>query len=74
MGVWGLHFLHLNHFKSKMNLFVILLDEIMKKVKEAGFSITKVKEQSLTREMAAHFYKDHEGKPFFDDLVNFMTQ
>ncbi|XP_039571142.1 thioredoxin domain-containing protein 3 [Passer montanus] len=49
-------------------------DEIMKKVKEAGFSISKVKEQSLTREMAAQFYKDHEGKPFFDDLVNFMTQ
>ncbi|NWR99050.1 TXND3 protein, partial [Motacilla alba] len=49
-------------------------DEIMKKVKEAGFSISKVKEQALTREMAAHFYKDHEGKPFFDDLVNFMTQ
>ncbi|XP_041322570.1 thioredoxin domain-containing protein 3 [Pyrgilauda ruficollis] len=49
-------------------------DEIMKKVKEAGFSISKVKEQSLTREMAAHFYKDHEGKPFFDELVNFMTQ
>uniref|UniRef100_A0A8C3MYL0 Uncharacterized protein n=1 Tax=Geospiza parvula TaxID=87175 RepID=A0A8C3MYL0_GEOPR len=49
-------------------------DEILKKVKEAGFSITKVKEQALTREMALHFYKDHEGKPFFDDLVNFMTQ
>ncbi|XP_014747152.1 PREDICTED: thioredoxin domain-containing protein 3 [Sturnus vulgaris] len=49
-------------------------DEIMKKVKEAGFSITKVKEQALTREMAAQFYKDHEGKPFFEQLVNCMTQ
>ncbi|XP_077647029.1 thioredoxin domain-containing protein 3 [Lonchura striata] len=49
-------------------------DEIMKKVKEAGFSISKVKEQALTREMAAHFYKDHEGKPFYEELVNFMTQ
>ncbi|XP_053802234.1 thioredoxin domain-containing protein 3 [Vidua chalybeata] len=49
-------------------------DEIMKKVKKAGFSISKVKEQALTREMAAHFYKDHEGKPFFEELVNFMTQ
>ncbi|NXH31735.1 TXND3 protein, partial [Myiagra hebetior] len=49
-------------------------DEIMKKVKEAGFSISKVKEQSLTREMAAQFYKDHEGKPFFDELVNCMTE
>ncbi|NXY04017.1 TXND3 protein, partial [Pteruthius melanotis] len=49
-------------------------DEIMKKVKEAGFSISRVKEQALTREMAAQFYKDHEGKPFFEDLVNFMTE
>ncbi|KAL2307742.1 hypothetical protein Nmel_000720 [Mimus melanotis] len=49
-------------------------DEIMKKVKEAGFSITKVKEQALTCEMAAQFYKDHEGKPFFEQLVNCMTQ
>ncbi|KAF2983947.1 hypothetical protein EK904_005306, partial [Melospiza melodia maxima] len=49
-------------------------DEILKKVKEAGFNIAKIKEQALTREMALHFYKDHEGKPFFDDLVNFMTQ
>ncbi|NXB31418.1 TXND3 protein, partial [Eulacestoma nigropectus] len=49
-------------------------DEIMKKVKEAGFSISKVKEQALTREMAAQFYKDHEGKPFFEQLVNCMTE
>uniref|UniRef100_A0A8C5U8B8 NME/NM23 family member 8 n=1 Tax=Malurus cyaneus samueli TaxID=2593467 RepID=A0A8C5U8B8_9PASS len=48
-------------------------EEIMKRVKQAGFSISKVKEQALTREMAAQFYKDHEGKPFFEDLVNCMT-
>ncbi|XP_032908914.1 thioredoxin domain-containing protein 3 [Catharus ustulatus] len=49
-------------------------DEIMKKVKEAGFSISKIKEQALTREMAAEFYKDHEGKPFFEQLVDCMAQ
>ncbi|NXR40401.1 TXND3 protein, partial [Zosterops hypoxanthus] len=49
-------------------------DEIIQKVKDAGFSISKVKEQALTREMAAQFYKDHEGKPFFEQLVNCMTQ
>ncbi|NXI81008.1 TXND3 protein, partial [Rhipidura dahli] len=49
-------------------------DEILKKVKQAGFSISKVKEKSLTREMAAQFYKDHEGKPFFEQLVNCMTE
>ncbi|NXS09687.1 TXND3 protein, partial [Neodrepanis coruscans] len=49
-------------------------DEIMKKVKDAGFSISKIKEEALTREMAAQFYKDHEGKPFFEELVSCMTQ
>ncbi|NWX31564.1 TXND3 protein, partial [Notiomystis cincta] len=49
-------------------------DEIMKKVKDAGFSISKIKEQALTHEMAAQFYKDHEGKPFYDQLVSCMTQ
>lgn len=61
-------------FQSKIILFAILLDEIMKKVKDAGFSISRVKEQALTREMAAQFYKDHKGKPFFEELVNCMTQ
>ncbi|NWU86312.1 TXND3 protein, partial [Onychorhynchus coronatus] len=49
-------------------------DDIMKKVKEAGFNISKIKEEALTREMAAHFYKDHEGKPFYDQLVSCMTE
>ncbi|XP_015709686.1 thioredoxin domain-containing protein 3 isoform X2 [Coturnix japonica] len=48
-------------------------DEIMQKVKDAGFTISKIKEAPLTREMAAEFYKDHKGKPFFDDLVSCMT-
>ncbi|XP_042673343.1 thioredoxin domain-containing protein 3 [Centrocercus urophasianus] len=49
-------------------------DEIMQKVKDAGFTISKVKEEALTREMATQFYKDHEGKPFFEELVACMTE
>ncbi|KAM6315241.1 thioredoxin domain-containing protein 3 [Aegotheles albertisi] len=49
-------------------------DDIMQKVKDAGFTISKIKEEDLTREMAAQFYKDHEGKPFFEDLVTCMTE
>ncbi|XP_072185943.1 thioredoxin domain-containing protein 3 [Excalfactoria chinensis] len=49
-------------------------DEIMQKVKDAGFTISKVKEAALTREMATEFYKDHKGKPFFEDLVSCMTE
>ncbi|NXF32991.1 TXND3 protein, partial [Nyctibius bracteatus] len=49
-------------------------DDIMQKVKDAGFTISKIKEEALTREMAMQFYKDHEGKPFFEDLVTCMTE
>ncbi|KAM4658301.1 thioredoxin domain-containing protein 3 [Amazona ochrocephala] len=49
-------------------------DDILQKVKDAGFTISKIKEKSLTREMAAQFYKDHKGKPFFEDLLSCMTE
>ncbi|XP_010191671.1 PREDICTED: LOW QUALITY PROTEIN: thioredoxin domain-containing protein 3 [Mesitornis unicolor] len=48
-------------------------DDIMQKVKDVGFTISKIKEEALTHEVAAQFYKEHEGKAFFDQLVNFMT-
>ncbi|KAM9199214.1 LOW QUALITY PROTEIN: thioredoxin domain-containing protein 3 [Mergus octosetaceus] len=49
-------------------------DDIMQKVKDAGFTISKIKEEALSREMATQFYKDHEGKPFFEELVACMTE
>ncbi|XP_010290621.1 PREDICTED: thioredoxin domain-containing protein 3 [Phaethon lepturus] len=49
-------------------------DDIMQKVKDAGFTISKIKEESLTREMATQFYTDHIGKPFFEQLVTCMTE
>ncbi|XP_072709777.1 thioredoxin domain-containing protein 6-like isoform X1 [Ciconia boyciana] len=49
-------------------------DDIMQKVKDAGFTISKIKEEALTREMATQFYKDHKGKPFFEELVTCMTE
>ncbi|KAK6293158.1 thioredoxin domain-containing protein 6 [Coregonus clupeaformis] len=49
-------------------------DTIMNRIKEAGFSISQVKETKLTREMAEEFYKDHKGKDFFNNLVDYMSQ
>lgn len=61
-------------FQSRLSLLVTLPDDILQKVKDAGFTISKIKEESLTREMAAQFYEDHEGKPFFEDLLSCMTE
>uniref|UniRef100_A0A674KHG7 Nucleoside diphosphate kinase-like domain-containing protein n=1 Tax=Terrapene triunguis TaxID=2587831 RepID=A0A674KHG7_9SAUR len=33
-----------------------------------------MKETNFTHEMATQFYKAHEGKPFFDQLVNYMSE
>ncbi|XP_009956542.1 PREDICTED: thioredoxin domain-containing protein 6 [Leptosomus discolor] len=49
-------------------------DDIMQKVKDAGFTVSKIKEEALSREMATQFYKDHKGKPFFEQLVTCMTE
>lgn len=69
-----LNFFSSKLFQSRMSLLVPVLDDIMQKVKEAGFTISKVKEEALTREMATQFYKDHKGKPFFEHLVTCMTE
>ncbi|XP_069471918.1 thioredoxin domain-containing protein 6 isoform X2 [Ambystoma mexicanum] len=49
-------------------------DEIMEEVQGAGFTISQIKETCLDREMAEEFYKEHRGKPFFEQLVNYMCQ
>jgi len=40
---------------------------------DAGFEIVQIKRKHLTAAQAEGFYKEHEGKPFFAGLVEFMT-
>ncbi|XP_073188975.1 thioredoxin domain-containing protein 3 isoform X3 [Lepidochelys kempii] len=49
-------------------------DNILQKVTNAGFIVSQMKEINFTHEMATQFYKTHEGKPFFDQLVNYMSE
>lgn len=49
------------------------IGDILKMVQEAGFSIKAMRMTRLTREQAARFYAIHEGKPFFEPLLDFMT-
>ncbi len=46
-----------------------ILDQITK----AGFKIVAMKYTSLSPEMAGKFYDIHRERPFFKDLVDFMT-
>jgi len=45
---------------------------ILNKVSEAGFKIGALKMLHLTRGEAQRFYEVHQGRPFYDDLVEFM--
>ena len=46
---------------------------ILNKISEAGFRISALKMLHLTRGEARHFYEVHQERPFYDDLVEFMT-
>lgn len=51
-----------------------LIEEILEQIRGSGFSVTRLKEMVLSREMAEEFYKEHRGKPFFNELVDFMCR
>lgn len=46
---------------------------IINMISEAGFEIKALKLARLTRDQAASFYAVHEGKPFYDSLIEFMS-
>jgi len=50
-----------------------LIGEVIKMITESGFKIKAMKLTRLTEDSAQGFYEVHKGKPFFDDLVEFMT-
>ncbi len=47
---------------------------ILAMLEEAGFSILACKRMQLTRPVAEGFYAVHKARPFFGELVEFMTR
>ena len=50
-----------------------LTGPILAKINEAGFVIKALKYTKLKKEQACEFYKEHEGKPFYEYLTEFMS-
>ncbi|MEA1979396.1 MAG: nucleoside-diphosphate kinase [candidate division Zixibacteria bacterium] len=50
-----------------------LIGHIINRLEKARFDIVKMKITRLTEKDARRFYAVHEGKPFLNDLVAFMT-
>ena len=54
--------------------YFLFIEEIMKKIKEAGFHIAARKQTELTRDIAEQFYAEHQDKDYFGDLTDHMAR
>ncbi len=50
-----------------------VIGEIYSRFEQAGLKIIAARMERLDRQQAEQFYAVHKGRPFFDDLVRFMT-
>jgi nucleoside-diphosphate kinase len=50
-----------------------LIGEIIRRIEAKGYVIVDVKKLTPSRELLAQHYAEHEGKPFYEPLVEFMA-
>ena len=51
-----------------------LIGKILAHVEDRGFRIVEARLGPIAREEAERFYAEHRGKPFFLDLLDYMTK
>lgn len=47
---------------------------ILEKINTAGFKIVALKQTQMTKRNAEQFYSVHKERPFYDELVQYMTR
>lgn len=50
-----------------------LSGEILRRFEQRGLRLIGMKFMMVSRELAAKHYAEHEGKPFYDGLVDYIT-
>ncbi|MDA0979403.1 MAG: nucleoside-diphosphate kinase [Proteobacteria bacterium] len=50
-----------------------VIGEIVSRFEKAGLRIVASRMERLTVDKAKGFYAEHDGRPFFNDLVNYMS-
>jgi nucleoside-diphosphate kinase len=50
-----------------------LTGEIIKRFERKGLEIVALKHMQVTEDLAKQHYAEHDGKPFFGELVEFIT-
>ncbi|MEY3128696.1 MAG: hypothetical protein RL405_16 [Actinomycetota bacterium] len=49
-----------------------LIGEIISRIENKGYTVVAMKKFTPSRELLAEHYAEHEGKPFYEPLVEFM--
>jgi nucleoside-diphosphate kinase len=50
-----------------------LTGEIIARFERKGLRLAALQLMTIDRELASHHYAEHEGKPFYEELVSFIT-
>jgi nucleoside-diphosphate kinase len=50
-----------------------LSGEIISRFERKGLSLVALQLMTISRELATQHYAEHDGKPFFEELVSFIT-
>ncbi len=49
-----------------------LTGEVIRRIEAKGYTLSRLELRSATRDLLAAHYAEHEGKPFYEPLVEFM--
>jgi nucleoside-diphosphate kinase len=50
-----------------------LIGEVISRIEQKGLTITALQLRNVSQELAAQHYAEHEGKVFFESLLEFIT-
>ena len=51
-----------------------LVGEVISRLERKGLRIAQMRMEAISKETAGQHYGEHQGKPFYDDLVAFITR
>lgn len=50
-----------------------LIGEVISRIERKGLTIAALELRNVSRELAGQHYAEHDGKPFFESLLEFIT-
>ncbi|ANY05473.1 nucleoside-diphosphate kinase [Pseudonocardia sp. HH130630-07] len=50
-----------------------LVGEVVSRIERKGLDIVALDLRTVDRELATQHYAEHDGKPFFEELISFIT-